>query len=116
MKIIEQENKNKNESIMIESILYNSIEVVEFNNEYKITNIYTTNYENMDHQNNFDNLKLLDYYKSNNQSELVLYEREINKKETYLYIYPIKEIESQNLINFKNNKEDKILSYPFIIY
>ena len=116
LKIIEQENKNKNESIMIESILYNSIEVVEFNNEYKITNIYTTNYENMDHQNNFDNLKLLDYYKSNNQSELVLYEREINKKETYLYIYPIKEIESQNLINFKNNKEDKILSYPFIIY
>ena len=116
LKIIESENKNKNISDMIDSILYNSIEVVEFNEKYKMTKIYNTNYENINKEDNFDNMKLLDYYKTNKYSELVLYEREINKSEIYFYIYPIKEIEIQNMFSFNDNKKYIILSYPFITH
>ena len=118
LKLFDSQNTNKEASYLFENILYNSIEVVEFNNEYKINNIYNLDYDNINNlekkNSEFnDNMKLMDFYKMNDQSELALYEREIRKKEISLYVYPINERENGYIFN---SKEDIILSYPIILY
>ena len=113
----ENDNGDYNESAFFAKILYNSIEVVKFNNEYKIINIYKTNYNNINNNKNlrlYDNLKLKEFFENNINSELVLYERNINQQKIYIYIYPTKEKIIPGY--FKSIEESVILSYPIIIY
>ena len=119
--IIGIENKNEfdNELDLLNSILYNSIEIVEFNKEYKLTNIYKTNYSsiNEDKENNnkfFDNATLSEIYKKNYNSEIVLYERDFRNEEIYIYVYPI--FEKPNNGVFGPFIDNIFLSYPVIIY
>ena len=98
----ENDNGDYNESAFFAKILYNSIEVVKFNNEYKIINIYKTDYNNINNNKNlklYDNLKLTEFFENNLKSELVLYERTIKQKEIYIYIYPTKEKITLDILN-----------------
>ena len=118
------ENKNEKELEVPTSILYNSIEVVEFNDSFKMTNIYKTTYENInnnikcrDNKNQplYDNLYLNSIYINNYTTELILYEKSINSNSNgyvNIYIYPIttKKIEG---VFFDSNK-DVVLSYPIL--
>ena len=117
-------NKNNEKEKDIEiplNILYNNIEIIEFNDNFKMVNIYKTSYENKKNKDNpeqpyFDDLKLINWYKNNNNTELILFEKNINSdKDNYIniYIYPIttKKIEGIFFTSYK----DIILSYPIII-
>ena len=107
------------------NILYNNIEIIECNDNFKMINIHKTSFENIINDKKgkdnmskdlFDNIKLSNFYKNNNNSELILFEKNINFNLNNMintYIYPIttKKIEG---ILFSSNK-DIILSYPIII-
>ena len=103
------------------NILYNNIEIIEFNDNFKMVNIYKTSYEHIKNKDNLeqpfiDDLKLINWYKNNNNTELILYEKNINSdKDDYvnIYLYPIttKKIEGF----FSSSNKDIILSYPIII-
>ena len=109
------------------NILYNNIEVIEFNKGFKMTNIFKTLYENINKNNInkskekinqpiFDNLKINDIYKMNNDSELILFEKNLNfEKPNYcdIYIYPIREKKIDGI--FSSSIKKIILSYPVII-
>jgi hypothetical protein len=86
-----------------------------------MVNIYKTSFEHMKNKDNLeqpfiDDLKLINWYKNNNNTELILYEKNINSdKDDYIniYLYPIttKKIEGF----FSSSNKDIILSYPIII-
>ena len=122
---------NYNISDVPESILYNSLQFVEVNKDFKIINIHHTSYSNipMDKKNNkniyfngtslisFDNLKYKEYMEKKNISELIIYEKDINSiKPNYItvYIYPVTEVEKETLF-LTIKKAHKILSYPVLI-
>ena len=117
---------NYNVTNVPEKVLYNNMQFIELNKEHKIVNIFKPNYDNINintkTKNNtlkdfpIDNLKYLEFNSKKN-SELILYEKDINSNlEDYLdiYVFPITEIESISI--FANIiKTNKILSYPVII-
>ena len=122
---------NYNISDVPESILYNSLQFVQINKDFKIINIHNTSYSNIptDKNNNkniyfngtslisFDNLKYKEYIEKKNISELVIYEKDINSiKPNYItvYIYPVTEIEKETMF-LTIKKAHKILSYPVLI-
>ena len=101
-------------------VLYNNIQIIEFNKEHKMFKIYNTSYDNFNNKDgnleSFDKFKYLEFIKNHNNSELVLFEKDINSlKEHYInvYVYPIIEIEKESFIG--NTKTDKIISYPVIL-
>ena len=104
-------------------ILYNNIQIIELNKKHLIINIYKTSYNNQtninDTPNNpkFDDTRYNEIINKLNNSELVLYEKDINslnENNIDVYVYPMTEIEKENQI-FINLKHNKILSYPLII-
>ena len=117
-------NRNDKDIEIPQNLLYNNIEVIEFNDTFKITNIYKTLYENINTNINskenlnqplFDNLKINNLYKDNYTSELILYEKNINfdpKDSINIYIYPLTTREIGGL--FSSSTKDIILSYPII--
>ena len=111
-------NKENDKDIEIpQKLLYNNIEVLEFNDTFKITNIYNTSYENKNNINQplIDNLKLNNIYSKNYTSELILYEKNINsdsKDNINIYIYPLTTIKKEGFISTSN--KDILLSYPII--
>ena len=105
------------------NILYNNIQIIEFNKKHLMTKIYNTSYNNQinsnDCQNNpsFDETRYKEFINKLNNSEIVLYEKDINslnENNIDIFVYPIAEIEKENQL-FTNSNKDKILSYPLII-
>ena len=120
---------NYNITEVPEKLLYDNIQLIEFNKDHKIINIFKPNYNNYIniYNNNeknkktkdipFDNLKYLDFVNKKTSSELILFEKDINSNlENYIdiYVYPITEIEKETMF-FDIAKVDKIISYPVII-
>ena len=109
-----------------DSILYNNIQIIEFNKDLKLLNIFNTNYDNINKiykipknskEMPIDNLQYIEFIKKRSNSEIVLYEKDINSNlENYLdvYVYPVGELEKENMF-FNIVKEEKIISYPIII-
>ena len=121
-KFLNNKNNEKEKDIEVPmNILYNNIEIIEFNDNFKMVNIYKTSFEHIKNKDNLeqpfiDDLKLINWYKNNNNTELILYEKNINSdKDDYIniYLYPIttKKIEGF----FSSSNKDIILSYPIII-
>jgi hypothetical protein len=116
---IENNLFNYNVGEVPDNILYNNIQVIEFNKAYLITNIYKTNYLDINKTNikSIDNLRYIEYINKHKNYELVLYEKNINSLDgNYIdiYVYPVAELEKENM--FMNIvKYDLILSYPIII-
>ena len=116
---IENNLFNYNVGEVPDNILYNKIQVIEFNKAYLITNIYKTNYLDINKTNikSIDNLRYIEYINKHKNYELVLYEKNINSLDgNYIdiYVYPVAELEKENM--FMNIvKYDLILSYPIII-
>ena len=99
------ENKNTNDKIP-ENIINNNIEVIEFNKGFKMNNIYKSNLK----------IKIEALLKNNNNSEIILFERDINidsQNCCYVYIYPMTEKEISGI--FSSSIKRVILSYPIII-
>ena len=104
-------------------LLYNNIQVIEFNKKHLMINIYKTSYKNSINSNDnsnklkFDNIKYTEFINKLNNSEIVLYEKDINslnENNIDVYVYPMTEIEKENQL-FITTRHDKILSYPIII-
>ena len=100
--------------------LYNNIQIIEFNKEHKMFKIYNTSYDNINNKDNnsklFDKVNFLEFIEKHNNSELVLFEKDVNSlKEHYInvYVYPIMEVEKIGF--FGNTKKDEIISYPVIL-
>ena len=105
------------------NILYNNIEIIEFNDNFKMMNIYKTAFENINNnikskdnikQPLFDNLKLSNLYKNNFNTEIILFEKSINfnsNNNINIYIYPITMKKSEGILS---STKDIILSYPII--
>ena len=106
------------------NILYNNIEIIEFNDNFKIMNILKTSFENINNnakskdnvdQPLFDNLRLSNIYKNNYNSELILFEKNITidpNNNINIYIYPITTKKIDGI--FSSSNKDIILSYPII--
>ena len=114
---------NFNNTEVPENILYNNIQVIEFNKNYKMINIYNPCYKNINNTYNnknfkeipFDNYNFVDFTKKKN-SELILFEKDVNSNlDNYInvYVYPITEIEKEAMFNIV--RKDKIISLPVII-
>ena len=126
-KLLNKNNENDKDYEVPMDILYNNIEIIEFNDNFKMVNKYETAYENInkciikkkDHTEVllFDNLKLIDLYKNNNNTELILFEKNINlDKDDYIiniYIYPITTKKIEGI--FSSSNKDILLSYPIIV-
>jgi len=102
------------------NILYNNIQVIEFNKAYLITNIYNTNYLDINKKNikSIDNLRYIEYCKQRKNYELVLYEKNINSLDgNYIdiFVYPVAELEKESMFMMNMVKYDLILSYPIMI-
>ena len=107
------------------NILYNNIEIIEFNDSFNMQKIYKTAFENINNnikskdninQPLFDNLRLSNLYKNNFTTELILFEKNINSNENNninTYIYPITTKKKEGI--FGSSNKDIILSYPIII-
>ena len=117
---------NYNITEVPEKAIYDNIQIFELNKEHKILNIFNPNYDNIINKNDknkkikelpFDNMKYIDIINKSNNSEFVLYEKDLNSNlDNYIdiYTYPITEIEREGM--FLNTiKENRILSYPVII-
>ena len=111
---------NYNITDVPENILYNNIQIIEFNKDLLITKIFDTSYENINSnkndikKNTFSSCKYLEYIKNN--SEIILYEKDINSNlDEYIdiYVYPITELDKESFY-FNTKKESKILSYPIL--
>ena len=123
---IKEQLFNYNITEVPEIILYNNIQMIEFNKKHQIINIYNPSYNNIinnkDSQKKgkdpiFDNIKFIDFWKNKNNSELVLFEKDINSKyENYvdIYVFPIAEVEKE-MYNIYTKTVNKILSFPIII-
>jgi ubiquitin carboxyl-terminal hydrolase 4/11/15 len=115
---------NYNIKMIPDCVLYNNIQVIEFNKGLKMINIYNPSYDNVNKDYNskkgkdipFDNCKYLEFTKKRN-TELIFFEKDINsnlKEYTTVYIYPVKETEKEGM--FLNTvKVQKILSFPIVI-
>jgi hypothetical protein len=116
---IENNLFNYNVGEVPDNILYNNIQVIEFNKAYLITNIYKTNYLDINKANSktIDNLRYIEYINKRKNNELVLYEKNINSFDgNYIdiFVYPIAELEKETM--FMNMvKYDLILTYPIMI-
>ena len=102
-------------------VLYNNIQIIEFNKKHKIMNIYNPSYDNIINKKekdlSFDNTKFIDFWKNQNNSEFVLFEKDLNSMlENYIdvYVFPIAEVEEE-LYNLYFTTVNKILSFPIII-
>ena len=124
---------NHNVTEVPEKVLYNNLQFIEINKEFKMQNIYNTSYNNCpkDKKNNiniFYNSKSggLDRcnYKNYKDSldkkggtELVIFEKNINSsKPNYIniYVYPFAEVEKETMF-LGTKKSPKLLCYPVII-
>ena len=117
---IENNLFNYNVGEVPDNILYNNIQVIEFNKAYLITNIYKTNYLDINKKNSksIDNLKYIEYINKRKNYELVLYEKNINSlggNYIDIFVYPVAELEKESLFMMNMVKYDLILSYPIII-
>ena len=95
-------------------LMYDNIEVIEFSKGFKITNIYNTSFNQKN--NSCDNIKLTDIYKKNNNSEFILFEKNLNldpQKYIDIYIYPLMDKKIEGI--FSSTIKKVILSYPIII-
>ena len=95
-------------------LMYDNIEVIEFSKGFKITNIYNTSFKQ--ENNSCDNIKLIDIYKKNNNSEFILFEKNLNsdpQKYIDIYIYPLMDKKIEGI--FSSSIKKVILSYPIII-
>ena len=105
-----------------DSILYNNIQIIEFNKDLKMLNIFNTNYNNINiikknKEIPFDNLNYIEFTKKRSNSEIVLFEKDINSNlDNYIdvYVYPFGEFERENML-FNIVKVEKIVSFPVII-
>jgi len=116
---IENNLFNYNVGEVPDNILYNNIQVIEFNKAYLITNIYKTNYLDMNNKNakSIDNMRYIEYINKRKNYELVLYEKNINSLDgNYIdvFVYPIIEGERETML-MNIVKYNLILSYPIII-
>ena len=116
---------NYNVSEVPQNILYNNIQIIEFNKSHLITNIYETNYldinkdniKNKINGNNFDNLKYFEYNNKHKNSEIILFEKSINSlDQNYIdiYVYPVRELQKLGMFG-GTTKYDFIMCYPLII-
>ena len=124
---------NHNITDIPDSILYNQLQLVEINKEFKAIFVYSTSYNNCptDKNNNKNpsyngNKNCTDLFKYNEfkikiekkgYSELVLFEKdpqELLPDYISLFVYPIAELSKESLIGTKK-KYYKILSYPVLI-
>ena len=125
---------NHNVTEIPENILYNNLQFIEINKEFKMINIYNTSYENCptDKNNNknifysntknktFDQYKYKDYkdlIDKKGSTELVIFEKDINSnKPNYIniYVYPFAEVEKLGMF-YGTKKVPKILGYPVLI-
>ena len=113
---------NYNITDVPERILYNNIQVIEFNKELKMVNIFSPIYENIDNNINnlkeipFDKIKYTEFIKKRNTTEIILFEKDINSNmDNYIdvYVYPVAEYEKEGMF-FNIIKVQKIVSYPII--
>ena len=120
---LKNNNKSKENTIdeKTKKSLYNNIEVIEFNKKYKMRNIYKTSYDNNnkdfknDKESLYDYVQLSDIFKDNKNSEIVLFEKEINNDPNnyvHMYLYPITEKEISGF--FSSTIKRINLSYPLI--
>ena len=122
------ENKSEGKDISdndINKLMYNNIEILEFNKSFKMINIHKTAFENINNTINsnnnmkqplIDNLELNKFLKNNNNNEIILFEKNINNdSQNYcnIYIYPMTEMEISGFFSKSNKKV--ILSYPIIL-
>ena len=126
---------NNNVTEVPENILYNNLQFIEINKEFKIQSIFNTSYSNCpkDKKGNknifynnkngnrgFDQIKYKDYKESldkKGSTELVIFEKDINSNKPNhinIYIYPFAEIEKETMF-IGTKKVPKILCYPVII-
>lgn len=116
---------NYNVSEVPQNILYNNIQLIEFNKSYLITNIYETNYldiKNIDvknkiSDNKIDNLKYFEYINKHKNSQIILFEKSISSlDQNYIdvYVYPVRELKREGIFG-GTTFYDFILSYPLII-
>ena len=124
---------NHNVTEVPENILYNNLQLIEINKEFKIQNIYKTTYSNCpkDKKNNknifykstngcMDQCKYKDYKDSIDKKgglELDIFEKNINSSKpnnVNIYVYPFAEVEKESMF-LGPKKVPKILCYPVII-
>ena len=119
---------NYNVSEVPQNILYNNIQIIEFNKSHLITNIYETNYldikdinsnniKNKKIDKKIDNLKYFEYSNKHKNSEIIIFEKSINSlDQNYIdiYVYPVRELIKQGIFGAIINY-DFIMSYPLII-
>ena len=124
---------NHNVTEVPEKILYNNLQFIEINKEFKMQSIFQTSYNNCpyDKKNNknifynsktgcLDQCKYKDYKDSldkKGSTELVIFEKNINSsKKNYIniYVYPFAEVEKESMF-LGIKKVPKILCYPVII-
>ena len=107
---------NYNITDVPQSILYNNIQIIEFTKDFIMTKIFDTSYDNINTDKKFDNCKYLEYINKKSNTELILYEKDINSnlnEYVDIYIYPITEIDKETKF-FNVKKESKIISYPIL--
>lgn len=120
-KYIEYIKDKKGENVILDEnyqippeLMYDNIEVIEFSKGFKMTNIYYTSFKQIN--NSCDNIKLADIYKKNNNSEFILFEKNLNsdtKNNIDIYIYPLMDKKIEGI--FSSSIKKVILSYPIII-
>ena len=102
---------NYNATKISDEVLYNNILIIEFNKKHMMIDILKVSY------NSPDNTIYKAFINNLKNSEIVLYEKEINlfnENNIDVFVYPITEIEKQNQF-YITSRHDKILSYPLII-
>ena len=102
---------NYNATKIPKEVLYNNILMIEFNKNHLMINFHKTSF------NNPDKTIYKDFIKNLNNSEIVLYEKDINafnENNIDVYIYPMAEVEKTNQF-YMTSRHDNILSYPLII-
>ena len=116
---------NHNITDIPEEILYNHLQFIEINKDFKIVNMYDTSYDNIkdgknNNKNNFDTLKYKDYKENLDKksiSELVIYEiGTYSNKPNYIsvFVYPLTSVEKETMF-YGSKKYFKILTYPVVI-
>ena len=112
---------NFNLKFVPDSVLYNSIQVIEFTKSLTMINIYKPSYENINKKKSgkdipFDNQNYFSLKKKD--TELIFFETDIKsnlKDYIDVYIYPVIEKEKEGLFIFNTVRQQRILSFPLII-
>lgn len=125
---------NYNITEVPEKYLYNSLQFVEVNKDFKIVKVYKTSYincptgkdnkknlyYNSKYKNSFDTLKYKDYKNTldkKNPTELIIIEKGINSSKADsipFYVYALTEVEKETMF-YGIKKSHKILSYPVVL-